>query len=54
MSAIAEVIRVYSIRYDLDQDHFSQVCDELVLFIGELMSGKRPELARASVPETSR
>jgi len=54
MSAIDGVIRAYSIRYDLDQNQSSLVRDELFSFIGELMSGKRPELVRASVPETSR
>jgi hypothetical protein len=54
MSALDGIIRAHSNGNHLDQRHFSQVCDDRFLFIGELRSGERTESVRAAAPQAPR
>jgi hypothetical protein len=53
MSAIDEITQVYHREYDLNRDRSAFFREELSLSIGELMSGRRPKLARASGRQAS-
>jgi hypothetical protein len=53
MSAIDGITQAYHGKYDLTRDRSAFFREELSLSIGELMSGRRPKLARASGREAS-
>jgi hypothetical protein len=54
MSAIDGVIRAYSIRFDLEQNHFSLVRDVLFFIHRRVDVHQTTESVRASAPQTSR
>jgi hypothetical protein len=47
MSAIDRVMRAYSSKHPLNRVQSALIRKELSAFIGDLMSGKRPEFPRA-------
>jgi hypothetical protein len=53
MSVIERVMKAYASKHDLKPQQVALVRAELSSFIGELMSGKRPEIARVSATQDS-